>query len=41
MNIARDAKQMREQGKSLREIRAAIDGRYSQVGPGTPTQMPP
>jgi len=31
---------MATQGKSLREMRAAIDGRWSSAGPGTPTPLP-
>jgi hypothetical protein len=32
---------MQKAGKPLREIRAAIDGKYGRKGPATPTPMPP
>lgn len=32
---------MREQGKSLREIRTYIDGAYGHFGPSTNTPYPP
>ncbi|MBI2563090.1 MAG: hypothetical protein HYW08_12025 [candidate division NC10 bacterium] len=32
---------MKQAGKTLREIRAAIDRAYSKYGPPTPTPMPP
>jgi hypothetical protein len=31
---------MKQQGKPLREIRAAIDARYGRSGPATPTPEP-
>jgi hypothetical protein len=32
---------MKNAGKSVAEIRKAIDAKYSQMGPPTPTPMPP
>jgi hypothetical protein len=32
---------MQQGGKSLSEIRAAIDQTYSKYGPPTPTPLPP
>lgn len=39
--IARDAKKLVQEGKSLREVRAYIDARYGGAGTGTPTPLPP
>lgn len=41
VNIALDAKAMTAEGRSLRDIRAYIDGKYSDIGPGTDTPLPP
>jgi hypothetical protein len=41
VNIALDAREMTAQGRSLRDIRAYIDGKYSNIGPGTDTPLPP
>jgi hypothetical protein len=41
VNIALDAKAMTAEGRSLRDIRAYIDGKYSNIGPGTDTPLPP
>jgi hypothetical protein len=41
INIALDAKAMTEEGRSLRDIRAYIDGKYGAIGPGTDTPLPP
>jgi hypothetical protein len=32
---------LRKAGKTLREVRAAIDAKYGAKGPATPTPMPP
>ena len=40
VDIAQDVKRMRAEGKSLREVRAAIDATYSSYGPGTDTPLP-
>jgi hypothetical protein len=31
---------MTKRGMALREIRSAIDARWSATGPGTPTRLP-
>ena len=41
VNIALDAKAMTEDGRSLKSIRAYIDGKYGAIGPGTDTPLPP
>jgi hypothetical protein len=41
VNIALDARAMTAEGRSLRDIRAYIDGKYSNIGPGTDTPLPP
>ena len=41
VNIALDAKAMTEDGQSLRDIRAYIDGKYGAGGHGTDTPLPP
>ena len=41
VNIALDARAMTAEGRSLRDIRAHIDGKYSNIGPGTDTPLPP
>ena len=40
VGIALDVKAMTEEGKSLREMRAFIDGKYGGAGGGTDTPMP-
>ncbi len=40
LDIARDAKSLLAEGKSLKEIRAAVDERNSSKGPGTDTPKP-
>ncbi len=40
VGIALDTKAMLAQGKPLRDIRVAIDKRWSAAGPGTPTPLP-
>ncbi len=32
--------ELKRQGRPLREIRKAIDAKYSKYGPGTPTPLP-
>jgi len=39
MNVALDASEMLDDGMSLPDVRAEIEGRYGQVGP--PTDTPP
>jgi hypothetical protein len=39
--VARDAAVLHAQGKTPRQIRVAIEARYSNLGPGTPTPWPP
>ena len=41
VSVTRDVTAMQKAGKPLREIRAAIDGKYGRKGPATPTPMPP
>jgi hypothetical protein len=41
VNIALDAKAMTAEGRSLKDIRAYIDGKYGAIGPGTDTPLPP
>ena len=41
MDITRDVMAMQQAGKSLPEIRAAIDRTYSKYGQPTLTPMPP
>ncbi|MBI2917395.1 MAG: hypothetical protein HYY01_05300 [Chloroflexi bacterium] len=41
VDIARDAKSMVGQGKSLREVRSYVESKYSKLGPGTDTPPPP
>jgi hypothetical protein len=41
VGIALDAMTMTEEGRSLREMRDYIDGKYGEVGPGTDTPKPP
>jgi hypothetical protein len=41
VSIALDARAMTAAGSSLRDIRAYIDGKYSDIGPGTDTPLPP
>jgi len=40
MDITRDVIRMKAEGKSLAQIRAAIDARYLKFGPPTPTPRP-
>ena len=40
VDIARDAKRLLADGRSLREIRAEVDARHSAKGPGTDTPLP-
>jgi len=39
--IARDAKRLYEEGKSVKEIRELIEENYGHIGPGTDTPMLP
>lgn len=41
VGIALDAMTMTEEGRSLRDIRTYTDGKYSDIGPGTDTPLPP
>jgi hypothetical protein len=41
VDIALMAKQLHEQGQSLRTIRAAVDDAFSRYAPGTTTELPP
>jgi len=41
VGIALDAKALTEEGRSLRDIRAFIDGKYGSMGGGTDTPLPP
>jgi hypothetical protein len=41
VNIALDARAMTAEGRSLKDIRAYIDGKYGAIGPGTDTPLPP
>lgn len=42
LNIARDAKHMRDQGRTVPQIRQAIEAQYApRYGVGTPTPRPP
>ncbi len=41
VSIALDAKAMTEEGRSLKDIRSYIDSKYSYIGPGTNTPLPP
>jgi hypothetical protein len=41
LDIARDARRLVTEGKSLRAIRAYVDERHSSKGPGTDTPLPP
>ncbi len=41
VGIALDTKAMLEEGRSLRDIRDYIDAKYSSLGPGTDTPLPP
>jgi len=40
VNITRDVMKMMREGKSLPDIRRAIDKTYSKYGPGTETERP-
>ena len=40
MDITRDVIRMKAEGKSLAQIRAAIDATYLKFGPSTPTPRP-
>ncbi len=37
MDITRDVMHMLDEGKSLKEMRIAVETKYSQFGPTTPT----
>lgn len=37
MDITRDVMRMLDEGKPLKEIRAAVEKTYSKYGPSTPT----
>jgi hypothetical protein len=39
--VARDAAALHAQGKTPRQIREAIEAKYGDLGPGTPTPWPP
>lgn len=41
VGIAVEAKRLTEEGKSLRQIRAAVDEKFGAIGPGTDTPLPP
>jgi hypothetical protein len=41
VNIALQAKSMLAAGNSMLQIRAAIDGAYGGLAPGTNTELPP
>jgi hypothetical protein len=41
VSVARDAAALQAAGKSPRQIREAIEQRYGELGPGTPTPWPP
>lgn len=41
VGIALDAMSMTQEGRSLRDIRSFIDGKYGAIGPGTDTPLPP
>jgi len=41
VGIALEAKRLTEEGKSLRQIRAAVDEKFGAIGPGTDTPLPP
>lgn len=41
VGIALEAKRLTEEGKSLRQIRAAVDENFGAIGPGTDTPLPP
>jgi hypothetical protein len=41
VQVARDAARLHAQGKTTREIRVAIEAKYGELGPGTPTPWPP
>ena len=40
VGITRDVVAMEKVGRSLREIRKAVDERWASAGPGTPTPLP-
>ena len=40
MDITRDVMRMKAEGKSVAQIRAAIDATYLKFGPPTPTPRP-
>ena len=40
LDITRDVKRMKDEGKPLATIRAAIDEKYLRIGPATPTARP-
>ena len=41
MDITRDVMHMLDEGKPMKEIRAAIEKKYSKYGPTTPTPAVP
>ena len=41
VDIARDAKSLVNQGKSLREVRSYVEAKYGKLGPPTDTPLPP
>jgi hypothetical protein len=41
VDITLKAKELTEQGMSLREVRQAIDATWGHISPGTPTALPP
>jgi hypothetical protein len=41
MNVALDASEMVDQGRSLTEVRGEIEDRYAHFGPSTDTPLPP
>ena len=41
VEIARDAKRLVGEGKTLTEIRTYIDQQHGKKGPGTDTPLPP
>lgn len=40
VGITQDVMAMEQQGVALKEIRRAVDAKWAQSGPGTPTRMP-
>jgi len=40
LDITRDVMRMKTEGKSLPDIRTAIDEKYLRFGPATPTPRP-